>query len=488
MIASKQGSSIFVFWIHAFFLLAFAALSLLNHYYFRSAGLDYGLANQALYQYAHGKAAVSTQLLSWKDVPYLSCHLSFWTFLFSPLYYVFGSYTLLIMQMLAIVFGGMGLIRLCKEFSLSVWIQVPVLIQLYTSIFIWAALGFDFHENVIGACFFPWIVYAYIKDRKWILILSFLAILISKENMAIWAGFIAIGLPLIQKPARRSAWILPISLFLLSIMYFLLVSLLIMPALSPDGSFQQLSRYSYFGKNLSEIVGYMLSHPIKMLQLFYQSHVQPDADEGLKHEFLKVLLFSGGLALLRKPQFLWMALPILMQKLWNVQIAFWGISYHYQAELALVISVAIVYWLKDIKTARMQWIVLAIMVLGTLAISVRKMNHRFSDFHPERENLFSNEHYAAPFSVRTVHEKLKEIPADAIVCAQSNLMPHVAFRDRIYHFPYLRDAQYLLILQPQFNGYPLEPPMANHFMDSLRQSGHWQEDSSAFPLRVFRKF
>jgi hypothetical protein len=101
--------------------------------------------------------------------------------------------------------------------------------------------------------------------------------------------------------------------------------------------------------------------------------------------------------------------------------------------------------------------------------------------------LFLAERYQAPFNISKVKAKLNEIPSNEVVCAQSNIMPHVANRDSLYHFPFIKDASIILVFQPQLNAYPLAPEHAAQFIDSIRYTGYWQEDSSALPLRVFRR-
>jgi uncharacterized membrane protein len=125
--------------------------------------LDYGIANQALYQYAHLKEAHITQLLPGITMPYLALHVSLWALLVSPFYYIFGSYTLLIFQNLALIFAGAGLVKLGKILQLKDGVLIWVLIQFYVSFAIYAALAFDYHDNVIGACFLPWLFYYFHK-------------------------------------------------------------------------------------------------------------------------------------------------------------------------------------------------------------------------------------------------------------------------------------------------------------------------------------
>ncbi|MDP3929815.1 MAG: DUF2079 domain-containing protein [Bacteroidota bacterium] len=476
-----------ILFIHVFFFFIFGFISVLNHYYFRSAGLDYGIANQALYQYAHLKEAHITQLLPGVTMPYLALHVSLWALLVSPFYYVFGSYTLLIFQNLALIFAGVGLVKLAKNAGIKDSFVPWVLLQFYVGFSVYAALAFDYHDNVIGACFIPWVWYYFLKNKQALALLCFVAILISKENLAIFAAFFSVAMWVYAYRLNPNLKLFAAFLFLLSVGWFLLVSLVIMPSLNPLQKFEQLNRYSYMGSSLSEIIGYIVRHPLRMLELFYKSQIQPDPLEVVKQEFLFVTLLSGGIFLLFKPQFLWIALPIFMQKLWNKELSFWGISYHYQIEMAPIISMAIIAYFSRIKSVYVQGILLVATCLLTAFTTYLFMHERKADFQPIRENLFLAERYQSPFNISKVKAKLNEIPSKEAVCAQSNIMPHVANRDSLYHFPFIKDARIILVFQPQLNAYPLSQEKANHLLDSIRTSGYWQEDSTVVPLRVFRR-
>lgn len=476
-----------IVFLHVFFFVVFGLISVLNHYYFRSAGLDYGIANQALYQFAHGENAQITQLLPGRTLPYLALHMSLWVPILSPFYYVFGSYTLLIFQNLALVFAGAGIVKLAQQQSVSEKIIPWILLQFYAGFSIYAAIAFDYHDNVIGACFVPWLWYYFQKNKVLPSLLCFFAILISKENLAIFTAFFSLAMFVYSFRLNLRWRYFSAALFVFSIAWFLIMGMFVMPSLNTTQKFEQLNRYSYLGSSISEIVLNIVKHPLHMLELFYKSHIQPDELEVVKQEFLVVLMLSGGIFLMLKPMYLWMALPILMQKLWNKELAFWGISYHYQIELAPIISMAIIAYLGVVKQLYIKQILAVVACLITGFTTYLFMAERKADFQPIRENLFMAERYQAPFDINKVKVKLNEIPNHVTICAQSNIMPHVANRDSLYHFPFIKDAHIILVFQPQLNSYPLSQEKAMLLLDSIRTSGYWQEDSTALPLRVFNK-
>jgi hypothetical protein len=70
-----------------------------------------------------------------------------------------------------------------------------------------------------------------------------------------------------------------------------------------------------------------------------------------------------------------------------------------------------------------------------------------------------------------VIEKL--IPKNAVVSAHQQAVPHLAFRDTIYLFPEIRNAQYIVLLNEQVP-YPLTPQQLLEEEKKLRASKEWR--------------
>src|SRR5690554_1823649 len=96
------------------FGLLYATISLVNHYLFRTYALDLGLYTNTIYKYAHFQMADSEMIKSVSE-PILGGHFDLYLIIFSPLVYLFGTYTLLIVQVVAVVFGGIGVHQFFKK-------------------------------------------------------------------------------------------------------------------------------------------------------------------------------------------------------------------------------------------------------------------------------------------------------------------------------------------------------------------------------------
>lgn len=144
-------------WIIIFiFFLIYCSISLVNHYLLRTYASDLGFYTNSAFNYAH---------LRWKDciidrtlpqpayINNLSDHFSLILIPISPVIYIFGTYGLLVAQIVFILFGGIGIYKYVFYKTGNLFKANLFLIHFYGFFGIFSALGFDFHNNVIGAMF-----------------------------------------------------------------------------------------------------------------------------------------------------------------------------------------------------------------------------------------------------------------------------------------------------------------------------------------------
>ena len=89
------------------FALLYSIISFINHYLFRTYALDLGAYTNALFDYAHLQWNDSS-VFKLKSENILASHFDLLLIAFSPFYLVFGTYTLLVFQILFIILGGLG--------------------------------------------------------------------------------------------------------------------------------------------------------------------------------------------------------------------------------------------------------------------------------------------------------------------------------------------------------------------------------------------
>jgi hypothetical protein len=81
---------------------------------------------------------------------------------------------------------------------------------------------------------------------------------------------------------------------------------------------------------------------------------------------------------------------------------------------------------------------------------------------------------------------LNRIPEDAAVSASSPLVPHLAFRQKIYQYPDTADANYIVLLI-QEEPYPLKKAELEEQVKKLKDSQSWLLLHERDQLLIFKK-
>ena len=67
---------------------------------------------------------------------------------------------------------------------------------------------------------------------------------------------------------------------------------------------------------------------------------------------------------------------------------------------------------------------------------------------------------------------MKKIPADAAVMANSAYVGQLAYRDKCYTLPFVKDSEYILISSTE-STYPLSVERTNEFIQALQVDSAW---------------
>jgi len=467
----------------AFFAIIYSLISIVNHYCFRTYALDLGAYTNALYDYIR---------IQWNDSTVfrevgenlLADHFDLYLIIFSPLSLIFGSYTLLIVQIVFILLGGIGIYKyfLLSEKTSRYALSATIYFYLFFGVI--SALSFDYHSNTIAAALLPWFFYWMKKEKILACSMMLLAILVSKENISLWMAFVCLGL-LIEywkKPFWRYYLLLAFSF---CILYFVLITMVVMPAISNKLAYPHF-HYSFLGSNPSEALLFLLEHPVESIKTLFINHTNhPDGDY-VKLEFLLLLLVSGLYILVRKPAYFIMLIPLFFQKFYHDNISIWGISAQYSIEFTPVLAVGIFAAIAEIKGVLLRKILLVLSLGGCLLATVRIMDNTMMYTDKARIRIYQGMHYTRGYEVKKVHGALNMIPPGAIVSAQSPFVPHLALRDHIYQFPIIKDAEYIVISARE-GSYPLSKEAFVNEMDRLGASGDWEVLFGEDGFYIFRR-
>jgi len=307
-----------------------------------------------------------------------------------------------------------------------------------------------------------------------VLLFTFL-VLITKENMALWLIFIFIGLMFkggFKNFKHYLKFELPIVVFVF--IYFIIIIKVVMPSLS-DGVFtNHLNRYSHLGHSMGEIITTIFTKPLYIFSLMFESQsVNPDAF-GINSELHFMVLVSGGLAMFYRPYYLVMLIPIYAQKLLADDIFLHGINYQYSIEFAPILSFAIIDASQRF-TAKKQIIFASVFAISTHAFNINSLDHRKSIWYqPTLVKFYEKRHYVGVQTLKDIQPILDSIPDNAVVSAQSMLVPHLCNRDTIYQYPNIGNAKYIFLFLSNTNKYPLDQKAFDEKLKNLYSSGQWR--------------
>ncbi|MFK7783848.1 MAG: DUF2079 domain-containing protein [Crocinitomicaceae bacterium] len=454
-------------WMIFGFIIVYVLISFVNHVCFRTYGLDLGLYTNAMYDYAHGSMPMMDMIWDTKETA-LADHFDFYLILFSPLVYLFGSWTLLIVQIVAIVIGAKGVHTYFKNQPRTALFATFFFLS-YFGVF--SALSYDYHSNVIGAMAVPWLFY-FVREKRFIssfLILFF--IWIGKENMAFWMSFVTLGLALIYRKEQRSMLIL-LGFSAASFVYFFLVISLFMPSLSEGGEYLHFA-YSSLGESMSEAFIHLIAHPIDSVELFFTNHLDNPRFDGVKLESHLLLLISGVLILIRRPAYLLMLAPIYFQKFFHDSPITWSTGGQYSIEFAPILAIGVFEILQSTKVEKLKKYAPWGVVVLSLACTFRVMDQPFDHVEESAIQFYKGGHYSRDYNIEAVRKALDKIPEDAAVSAQNPYLPHVSLREEVYMFPYLKNAEYILI-SPKEYPYPLETEGLLEEIQLLKENLEWK--------------
>ena len=427
----------------------FCLISLVNHYNFRTYGLDLGIYTHGIYSYAHLNWHTFTLGLEGQPFNHLGNHFSPIVMLLSPFYYLFGTYTLLILQIAAILFGGWGVYRFAKERLQG--IQPELVMILFFSMWgIYSALAYDWHANVMAAMFVPWFIVFYEREDWKKAILMCARVLLCKENMAVWMAAIIAGLALrnlFSKPMETN-WLMTGSLLGIALVYFIVVQTVVMPSLNPLKLSNHLGNYSHLGDGPDGVIKTILTKPRHIFYLMFESLQEEELTFKLKTQLHFMVLVSGGIALVYRPQYLIMLAPIYAQKMLSSNPSHWGVYSQYSIEFAPIISLAVVEWMKGFQFSKLKVSIL----VGFIGLA------SVFNWHPTRPNtnFFKAEHYQSGLNSKAIYDALELIPDNAAVSASNVIVPHIANREKIYLYPVLNDAEYVVLLASGRDTYPVD--------------------------------
>ena len=465
--------------IIAFFATIFSSISLLNHFNFRTYGLDYGMFNQALFAYSEGKSALFTQGLYGDEINYLCDHYSPILILLSPIRWIAGTYGLLIVQILVLLSSSFYIYK--TSILKGIQHQMALMLSIFALSFwcVYGALAYDFHTNVILAGLLPAMYFFHWKGAYFKLSVLVFVGLMCKENSGYVLFFFFLVLALEEKLERRKR-MASLCFAGLSLLVMILTLFYLMPKECGASHPNVESFYQAFGNTFSEAIVKMINSPMRVLKLFILDHRDQLAPTKVTTYWF--LLLSGGIFVLLKPRFLLLLMPLLLQKFLSTNELLWDVNGHYSIEFAPLLALAAVCFMSDFHLKSWsKWMMITSIALAFF-ISWRGVISR-----NERANIFSSQHYQSEINKREFDQLKRAIPSSAMLSCSSNLSPHLSFRDKVFIFPVVLDADFVLLEKYAKSTYPISRPEFEILLQFYRVSEEFYAVAETEQLILFER-
>jgi uncharacterized membrane protein len=403
--------------------LLVGTMAVLRHLAFNSTAYDLGIFDQVIWNTSQGHWFQNSIM---RDSPHhFGHHFSPILLLFVPLYWIRPDPTTLIAaQTLLVGLAGLPVLWMARQLLGSPrWGLVLLGAYLLHPATAYICL-FDFHEVAVAVPLLCLALYAILLGRYRLFLATLLPLLLVKEDLGLVCAAIGVYLALAH---RR--WLLGGPVAFLGILWTVLLVSGVIPAFHPSGEYHFTYLYSEFGASPFEILASLISQPGAM----WQRLATPDRLEYL----LQIILPLGGLPVLGAPMLL-MALPGLLLQLLSNHLPAPLIKFQYSATVLPVVLAATALGARQICHIAAQyrqglsgflmvWLVVC-SILGAYLYGPLPGARRFD----------ASQHAQIP-RFDTLRRMLAQIPPEASVVAQCNIVPHLSRRPAVYQF-YYRDT------------------------------------------------
>ncbi|MET8700511.1 DUF2079 domain-containing protein [Kitasatospora sp. NPDC004723] len=436
----------FIPWAVALALfLVYAFFTVRRHDLLLTSGYDLGIFEQGVRGYAEGRGPIVE--LKGPGFNLLGDHFSPVLAALAPFYWIWPSAKTLLLAQSALV--AVAAVPICRWAQRGAGTAVALAAGLGYG-FSWglaSALGFDFHEITFAVPLIAFAVCA-LGERRWLAAALWSApLVLVKEDLGITVA--AVGAYILWRGDRRVG----AATVLFGIGASLLELLVLLPAMSPGGSFAYWDNLSggSGGRNL-------LTLPLDLIT------------PGEKVTTVLLLLAPTLLLAARSPLMI-VALPTLGWRLLSNNPAYWGTSYHYSAVLMPIVFAAFVHVLvmaRERDGVLPRWLARAAPPVSAVITLALLPGFAFSQ-------LFTLELWRTPARVEAARSVLATIPDDARVAASNRLVPQLTNRCEVIVFGWPQNwssAEWIVVDEDQPMGWPLPPDKEREEVASVKRSGY----------------
>jgi len=451
--------------------IVFSYLSVVRHYTFNTAAYDLAIIDQAVWNTSQGRW-FEVNLLE-DTMPNLTNklgdHVEPILLPLALLYLIRSSPdVLLIVQALALATVIWPLYQLAQHRSRSLWLAGLAVLLYLAHPAMWNALLFDFHPVTLATAFLIWALWLLEQEKFRMALVCAVLTMMCKEQLGLSVALLGVyaiffhrrptknpphqtietqqptaltsrrrvGIRFFQPFARRFGLLL----IAIGIGWTIIAMTIISPAFQPAGGLAHLERYGRLGNTLTEILLSPFTKPDVLWSML--------SGPGRVTYYRDLLLPLGFLPLLGFE----LLLPALPDIALNTLSAFAPsrtLDYHYAVLmlpfliLATIVGIErLARWMGRERLWLRRGVLIAtgVFVLISMAAYQIDRNHGFVPL---------SDRYIGSYTIKPRDsigwQLAAQIPPEAVVSGQFNLLSHVSQRQRAHIFPRIEDAQYVFL-------------------------------------------
>ena len=449
----------------------FAALSVLRHRAFETGRFDLGNMVQAVWSTAHGHPLQITNLHG-AQASRLAAHVDPILVVFAPLWWLWPNPSLLLtVQAIAVALGALPLFWLARKHlgleHAALGLSLAYLIFPATE---WLTLN-EFHPVALACPLLLFAIWYLDEDRLAPFALFALLAALTREEIPL----VIAGLGLWYALGRRR-WLTGGVIAVAGVAWTVVAIQVVIPHFNHGSGSSFYHRYDAVGGSAAGIVRKAFTDPGRLLSVAF--------DHRGAHYLLDLVLPIAALSVLA-PLVLIALVPELALNLLSSVDAQNSIHFHYTAgEIPILLAAA------AIGVGRLRrWASVAVIVAVAAAVVGNYLLGPIPlwRFVPGGETLQATSAQVSRHDQIAAHE-LGLIPADAPVTATNALGAHLSARKRIFSFPYVRGAAWVIVDEQK-------PSIGDHNdkrrglvqIERLRRNRHFRLVSATDGVLVFRR-
>lgn len=383
-------------------------------------------------------------------------------FLLSPIYRLFPSASsLLIIQAVFVSLSSILIYLIALDKLKNAFLSFLISLTYLTSPGIISAINFDFHLSTISVLPLTIMLFSF-NFKHWRLYWIILPLsLLFKEDIPIFI----LGLGIYELFTKeKKIGILSIIFALIS---FYLIKFNVMPFMWKGAEDAYIATSSLPINSPVDLIMLILIRPRIIWEQFFNSPIKLVTINSLLRPF-------GFFSILSSLSWL-TVIPYLFLRFSSNYYQLWTMSYHHNANLIPFLAVSMIFALHKFRIPSKPIIFLLIFLLFSDGLSPNSPVWQTIQYPMINVNNF-----------QYIKSALRTIPSNASVSAQSPILPHLANREKIYLFPELYDAEYI-ILDKSLSSYPLRIDELNKKIETLRNSKNWKIEIDNQTLIIFKK-